>query len=142
MTFIHHRTDPKIRSVTDGNVFAGCTPKQRQRLDSLATVVTVPAGRDLTVQGQRGREFGVVLDGEAIVEIDGTEVARLGSGDHYGELALLDDAHRRRATVTTLTETTVAAMSVREFQQLLHEMPEIANRIMQSALARTAANNR
>ena len=129
----------KTTSISDCKVFAGTTAKQRARLDRLATVVTVPAGRVLTEQGERGREFGVILEGEAVVEIDGTEVARLGAGDHYGELALLDKPGTgpgRRATVTALTDITLAAMSVPEFRTLLDDMPEVANRIMQTALQR------
>lgn len=130
-------------TIADGAVFAGCTPRERARLDSLATVVTVPAGRELTHQGQRGLEFGVILDGEAVVEIDGHEVARLSAGDHYGELALLDPpgGPGRRATVRTLRETTVAAMTVQEFRMALADLPEVATRIMRTALDRTAAQS-
>ena len=129
-----------MHTIADGKVFEGVDGKQRKQLDSLATVINVPAGRELTVQGRRGREFGVILEGEAVVEIDGTEVARLGAGDHYGELALLDDPGTgagRRATVTTTAPTTVAAMTVAEFRTVLDNLPEVANRIMKSALQRT-----
>lgn len=133
---------PKSPSIADGKVFAGCTDRERVELDRLATVVTVPAARLLTRQGQRGLEFGVILDGEAIVEIDGREVARLGAGDHYGELALLDQPGQgpgRRATVRTLTETSVAAMTVPEFRAALANFPDVANRVMSSAWQRAAS---
>lgn len=141
MNIHRHHHEPRTYDISRGKVFAGCTDDQRRRLDSLSAVVTVPAGRDLTVQGSRGREFGVILEGEAVVAVDGKEVARLGAGDHYGELALLDDpatTKGRRATVTTTEQTTVAAMTVAEFQTLLHDMPEVAARIMQTAFARAS----
>jgi CRP/FNR family transcriptional regulator, cyclic AMP receptor protein len=141
MNIHRHRDEPTTYDISRGKVFAGCTSDQRRRLDALSTAVTVRAGRDLTVQGSRGREFGVILEGEAIVAIDGNEVARLAAGDHYGELALLDDpvtTKGRRATVTTTVETTVAAMTVAEFQTVLHDMPEVAARIMQTAFARAS----
>lgn len=136
-----HHDEETTFHISRGKVFADCTRDQRRRLDALAAVVTVPAGKDLTIQGSRGREFGVVLQGEAVVSIDGREVARLGAGDHYGELALLDDpttTRGRRATVTTTVESTVAAMTVAEFQTVLHDMPEVAARIMQTAFARSS----
>ena len=130
----------QIKSISDGKAFQGASSKERAKLDQLATVVTVPAGRVLTEQGERGREFGVILEGEAAVEIDGKEVARLGAGDHYGEMALLDKPGTgpgRRATVTALTPITLAAMTVSEFRTVISDMPEIGNRIMQSALERS-----
>lgn len=137
----HHHQQSTQHDLSRGKVFAGCTEEQRRRLIGLAAVVTVPAGRDLTVQGNRGRECGVIIEGEAIVVIDGHEVARLGAGDHYGELALLDDpvaTKGRRATVTTTVATTVAAMTIAEFQTVLQEMPDVAARIMQTAFARAS----
>ncbi len=141
MNMGRHHQQPVQHDLSQGKVFAECTTEQRRRLVNLATVVTVPAGHDLTVQGSRGRECGVILEGEAIVVIDGHEVARLGGGDHYGELALLDDpvtTKGRRATVTTSVPTTVAAMTIAEFQTVLEEMPEVTARIMQTAFARTS----
>ncbi len=141
MNIRRHHLQTAQCEITRGKVFAGCSSAQCRSLSSLATVVPVRAGHDLTVQGSRGLEFGVIIDGEAVVVIDGQEVGRLGAGDHYGELALLDDpiaTKGRRATVTTSVPTTVAAMTIAEFQTVLDEMPEVAARIMQSALARTS----
>ena len=128
-------------SIADGVVFAGCTPRERALLDRLAAVVTVPADHELTRQGSRGREFGVILDGEAVVEIDGAEVARLSAGDHYGEIALLDRTGRdeRRATVRTVRPTTVAAMSVREFRTAIAQLPDAATRIAAAAQRHSTA---
>jgi CRP-like cAMP-binding protein len=137
-----HHHQPTRNDISSGKVFAGCTDKQCRQLGSLSTVLTVPAGSDLTVQGTRGREFGVIVDGEAIVAIDGQEVARLGAGDHYGELALLDDPMRskgRRATVTTTAETTVAAMNVVEFRTVMADMPDVSAQILRTAFARASS---
>lgn len=144
MSLMRSKPARTVRSVTEGTAFAGCDERQRRRLDQLAAVVTVPAGRVLTQQGQVGREFGVILDGEAVVEIDGREVARLHAGDHYGEMALLAEprtSRSRRATVTAVSESTVAAMTVAEFKILLADMPEIANRIMRTAIHRASGGS-
>ena len=44
----------------------------------------------------------ILVDGEASVSVDGSEVARIGPGDHFGELALITD-EARTATVTAAT---------------------------------------
>jgi CRP-like cAMP-binding protein len=135
---LHHQ--PTQNDISRAKVFADCTDAQCRRLGGLSTVLTVPAGCDLTVQGGHGREFGVIVEGQAVVAVDGHEVARLGAGDHYGELALLDDpmtSRGRRATVTTTVVTTLAVMSVAEFRTLLADMPDVSARIVRTAFART-----
>ena len=137
----HHQQQSPNNDISRGRIFADCTVAQLRRLDSLSTVVVVPAGRDLTVQGSRGMEFGVIVEGHAVVVVDGHEVARLVAGDHYGEMALLDDpmnARSRRATVTTTATTTVAAMTISEFRMVLEDMPAVAQRILQEALSRAS----
>jgi CRP-like cAMP-binding protein len=139
---IGHHHQPTCNDISMGKVFAGCSAKQRRQLGSLSAVVTVPAGCDLTVQGGRGREFGVIIEGEAIVAVDGLQVARLGAGDHYGELALLDDpmtTKGRRATVTSTVETKLAVMTVAEFRTVLDDMPDVSARIVRTALARASS---
>lgn len=129
-------TDAK-HSVADAAIFAHCTAKQRQRLDQLSTPVEVRAGYMLTQEGHSGREFGVIISGSATVTVGGREVAKLGAGDHYGEVALLDHighTHgKRMATVTTDVDSWVAVMSVSEFTSLLAEFPDVADAVKRSA---------
>ena len=70
MNIGRHHQQPTRNDISRGTVFADCTAEHRQRLDALATVVKVPAGRDLTVQGSRGREFGVILDESVMVDVN------------------------------------------------------------------------
>ena len=60
--------------------------------------------------------------------VDGAEVATLGSGDCFGEIALLDGGFRT-ASVTTRTRATVYAMFGTEFRRLQQDQPEIAARL-------------
>ena len=49
-----------------------------------------------------GVGFSIVSEGEASVSVDGNEVARIGLGDHFGELALIAEGERT-AKVTAVT---------------------------------------
>lgn len=53
-----------------------------------------PQGSDVVRQGEAGDRFYVLLDGDVEVLRDGEPVARLGSGDFFGETALLFDCPR------------------------------------------------
>ena len=72
----------------------------RKHLEKLAkdfTDRTFPAGPVIVRQGDdRGIGFFVIADGEAIVSVDGAEVARLGPGTHFGAIALIAIAIERQ----------------------------------------------
>jgi CRP-like cAMP-binding protein len=83
----------------------------------------------LAHQGSPGREFYVILDGKASVSIDGSEVATLGPGDFFGEMALLDQGPRV-ATVMASTPMEVAVLDPREFSTLIEEHPGVARKVL------------
>ena len=76
-------------------------------------------------EGERGDEIVVLLDGEVEVRHDGAVLAQLGPGDHFGEMALLDDTARRSATVVAVTPVVVAYVSRHHFDTLLAANPSV-----------------
>ena len=56
---------------------------------------------------------------------DGAVLAQLGPGDHFGEMALLDDTARRSATVVAVTPVVVAYVSRHHFDTLLATNPSV-----------------
>jgi hypothetical protein len=61
---------------------------------SVGLLLDIGAGRELIREGQVGREFFLVVDGEAEVTRDGEHLATLGPGTFFGETALLIDGPR------------------------------------------------
>ena len=112
--------------------------------DELATVAawieprTVETGRVVVPEGESGYTFFLLERGEVAVDQDGAEVARLGPGDFFGEMAILGKG-KRVATVTATTETTVLSIFGLEFRRLEAELPAVAERIRAAADAREAA---
>src|SRR5450631_2847250 len=93
----HHHNDHPLAGVS---LFAACTAQELAAIVSVTTLIDVPAGRVLCRQGERGDQGFVIVDGTAVVTVDGDPVAMLGPGECFGEMALLDGGPRI-ATVTT-----------------------------------------
>ena len=116
-------------------LFSELTAKERNAVSRLMTNVTIKAGRDLMVEGTAGREFLIILDGEATVRRSGRIVARVGAGDFLGELAVIAGVPRT-ATVTADTEMSVSVLNRREFSALLDDQPKLARKVLVGAVKR------
>lgn len=118
-------------------IFADCTDDELAEIDGLSDEIRVPAGRFLIRQGDIGREFIIVIEGQAVVTRDDIAVARLGPGDFFGELALLA-ATERNATVTAETDLLVTVIDRRGFQTLLEDSPSLTRSLLRSTAKRLA----
>lgn len=120
--------------------FSGLSVRQLRRIEELLTIVDVPSGRSLGLQGQIGREFIVVLAGKVSVSVHGTPLAVLHDGHHFGALPLLDPlgSPRRRASFHPLVLTSVGVASRQEFNAMRRDVPVIDDRIRRLADKRQA----
>jgi MFS family permease len=85
-----------------------------ERIGSLLEPVAANAASPVFEQGDAGDRFYLIERGEVTVERDGAELARLGPGDYFGEIALVQDVPRT-ATVRPLTDTALLALDRDEF---------------------------
>jgi CRP-like cAMP-binding protein len=127
--------DQLLRTVP---LFSHCTTRELFRLSGLATRLTIPAGKVLARQDEPGKEFIVLVAGQATVAIDGRVVATLGPGDFIGEISLLDGGPRT-ATVTAESDLVAEIMSHQEFTTLLMDFPEVTRAILKGVAARLRA---
>jgi CRP/FNR family transcriptional regulator, cyclic AMP receptor protein len=111
-------------------LFAGCSKKELEALALIADEIDLREGAALTREGQPGREFFVLIDGEVEVTQAGEEIARLGPGDWFGEIALLTKASRT-ATVTAASPVRVLVVTDRAFRQVLETTPSIAVKMLE-----------
>jgi CRP/FNR family cyclic AMP-dependent transcriptional regulator len=132
------KSDPKIAAMSKVPLFARCSKRELETIASLADEVDLPAGKVLTAEGDRGREFFVLLEGSAGVRSDGRELASLGEGDFFGEIALVTDK-ARTATVTATTQMRALVITDRAFRELLRNSPEIQGKVLAAVADRLAA---
>ena len=124
--------DDRLREVS---IFSELSKKELKSVARLMTQLSVKEGRELTRQGEPGREFLIILEGTAVVRRDGRKVADLGAGDFLGELAVLSGAPRT-ATVVATSDMTLEALNRREFMAVLDESPKLAKKILIGAVKR------
>jgi CRP-like cAMP-binding protein len=116
-------------------LFASLSRGERERIARWMDEVDVPAGKELTSEGGFGHEFFVIEDGTASVRHGDEEIANLGPGDFFGEIALLE-TERRTATVIAETPMRLIVMFEREFRQMERELPSVADRVRSAIYAR------
>jgi CRP/FNR family cyclic AMP-dependent transcriptional regulator len=127
--------DAKLDRLGKVRLFSACTKKELAQIGKAADEVAVPAGKAIVTEGGAGHEFFMILDGDAKVSRAGKDVATLGEGDYFGELALLDRSPRN-ATVTAATAMTLLVLGQREFSGVLDELPGLAHKLLVSMAAR------
>ena len=88
-------------------------------------------GATVVHQGKMsGIGFFVVTEGEALVSVDGQEVARLGAGDYFGELALIAE-RARSATVTAATPLECLEIPSWDFREFVKSDPDVSWKLLQ-----------
>ncbi len=86
-----------------------------------------------------GVGFFIVAEGEAAVSVDGVEVARVGPGDHFGELALISE-DVRTATVTAVTRLRCLVIAFWDFRRFARDNPDVSWTLMQHLVGMLSAD--
>jgi len=89
----------------------------------------VPAGKVLIRQGELGDDLMVLVKGLVAVERDGEKINKLGPGEFFGEIALIERGPRT-ATVTAETPCRLLVLNHRSFHALMEEFPEVAASVL------------
>ncbi|HZO49886.1 MAG TPA: cyclic nucleotide-binding domain-containing protein, partial [Gaiellaceae bacterium] len=82
----------------------------------------------------------VLVEGTVKVTRRGRRIAELGPGGWFGEIALIMNAPRS-ATVVTTSPVRVLVVEQRAFRQLMHDVPSIQLRVLESLAARLVAES-
>jgi CRP/FNR family transcriptional regulator len=89
------------------------------------------AGDKIALEGEGGLMFFVVESGEASVEVQGQEVATLGPGATFGEIALID-RRPRTATVTAISDLKAYGLPVFVFRPFVEARPQVAWKMLEA----------
>jgi len=112
-------------------LLSGLDRKELKRLADSFSDRAFAAGDVVVKQGdERGIGFFVITDGRARVSANGTELAVLAPGDHFGEIALIGD-RVRTATVTAETDLQTLVTTVWEFRAFVRNNPDTAWKLLE-----------
>jgi CRP-like cAMP-binding protein len=107
------RTDSQMEEYKALPLFEGCSRSQLRQVSRAATRLSLGAGTVLVRQGERPRQFVIVLGGIADVWRDGQPIDEIGAGGYFGEIALILRI-REPATIVARTAMTIDVVAKRD----------------------------
>jgi CRP/FNR family cyclic AMP-dependent transcriptional regulator len=127
--------DRKIELIRKVPLFSRLSKKGLEAVAHIADEIDLPAGKTMATQGDRGREFFVLLEGEAEVTKDDRQINTMREGDFFGEIALVTQMPRT-ATVTATSDVRVLVITERDFASLLKSSPEVSLQVAEALAER------
>ena len=116
-------------------LFSGCSNKELTTIARAVKDIDHPAGTVIAREGDPGIGLFIIAEGTTDVTIGGRRKAKLGPGDFFGEIALLDGGPRT-ATVTATSDVKLLGLTEWVFRGLMIEHPAIAVKALQSMAGR------
>jgi CRP-like cAMP-binding protein len=123
--------DDKATALGRAPLFTNLSRADLVELAKLTEDLEFEEGKVLAREGEIGREFFVLVDGDVAVTKDGEEIRRLGPGDFFGEIALIWDSPRRTATVTAATPVRFFVLTRQAFRSLIDHHPDIEEKVLE-----------
>jgi CRP/FNR family transcriptional regulator, cyclic AMP receptor protein len=119
-----------MADLKSAKLFKGLPAKELKSIERELKVITHPAGHDIVVKGGSGVGFMIITGGTVTVTTTQGKKRKLGPGDSFGEMALLDH-EGRSASIRADTEVTLATIPEWNFKSFLTAHPEVAYRLLQ-----------
>jgi CRP-like cAMP-binding protein len=122
-------------------IFSGLTERQLRSLAKTTKVVAYPANARIVKQGEPGIGLYILLSGQAEVRQGNRALARLGAGQFFGEMTLLDE-QPRSADVVAVQPSECAVLSRWEFWGFAKGEPDVLQGVLRETARRLRETNR
>jgi CRP-like cAMP-binding protein len=132
---VPHTTQDKAAALAGVPLFAGISAESMERLVAVAGEQEFAPGQFIVRQGQVGTGVYVILSGSVRVLRGSDELARLGPGDFFGELSVIDQKPRY-ASVEAAEPTEVLALASWDLLALLEKDAHLGLNMIKGLVAR------
>lgn len=123
----------KLETLHGMPLFRHLTYLELVRVMNLIDVRSFGPKQEIVAEGQEGDEMFIVLVGEVNVHTGDNVIVKLGAGQHFGEMALLDKAPRS-ASVSSVGDSKLMAMKRRDFFDIVRKDHDVAVKLLWSFL--------
>lgn len=110
-------------------LFADLSPAQLEAIAHTHEEDVFAAGERVLRKGLSGGNFYVILEGDAAVELNGDQLARLGRGDFFGEISALT-GEPPTTDVVAVTILRCLVIPAQQLERLLLDRPQFALRML------------
>ena len=116
-------------------LFSKLSTRQLRRLLKGSSQDSYDAGTMIVREGSRSTSLFIVVEGKARIERDGREVGRVGPGEFFGEIAMID-GRVRSASVIAETSITCVVVPRDALQKLVMNEPAASWTLLEALAAR------
>jgi len=132
--------DTKVEALGRCSLFEGLSKKELGDLARVTEDLEVALGKVLCKEGGPASEFFVIVEGEVEVTKSGKPIATLGSGEFFGEIALIEHT-TRTATVIATTPLRFFVLTSRGFWGLIEHSPGVERKVLRALAKRLAPSD-
>ncbi len=126
---------PSVALLQKIPLFSGLEPRELERLSTSFKERTFEPGQTIAVEGEAGAGFFFIESGEAVVKVGDAERGRLGPGDYFGDVALIDMG-TRTASVVAESALHCYGLTFWDFRPLVESDSRIAWPLLQAMAKR------
>lgn len=116
-------------------LWSGLSKQDLKLVAKLAHERKFESGHAIVTKGEAGIGFYLILEGAVEVRSDGKPLSKLGPGQFFGEMSIIDN-QPRSADVIAVEPSRVLILSAWSFKTLISDNPKIALKMMQEFVRR------
>jgi CRP/FNR family cyclic AMP-dependent transcriptional regulator len=133
-------TDAIVQMLQKTSLWSGLSNKDLKLIAKASKERSFETGETIVQKGQGGVGFYLVLEGSVEVRSNGTMLAKLGPGQFFGEMSVIDN-EPRSADVVAVEPARCLILSAWSFNALMSENPRIAIKLLQEFVRRLRSAN-
>jgi len=141
MKLLPSENDAVIDMLEKSPMWSGIGKQDFKAIVKVAKQQKFESGDAIVKKGEEGAGFYLVLDGAVEIRSNGNTLSRLGPGQFFGEMSIVD-AQPRSADVVAVEPSRVLVLSSWAFKSLVSERPRIAVKMLQEFVRRLRNTDR